>query len=451
MKPDNKKEDESNISFSILYRYTTIAIILWTITIGGLLARGIHSENEQARDLANKEASTIFSKDLAFRTWTASHGGVYVPSDERTPPNPYLSNVPERDITTTTGKTFTLMNHDYVMRQVIGDYESLYETKGHITSLKVLNPVNAPDEWERDALLAFEQNATEISEIVDIDGLPHIRHIQPLMVEEACIKCHGDEGYKIGEIRGGVSVSIPMTEYFAIARENINDQLWTYGIIFFFGLAGIGFMSIRTRRYFIERNYSTRKLIGAMDAAIEAIALTVEARDPYTAGHQRRVAGLAIAIAKEMGLSQEAIRGISTAGIVHDIGKVQVPSEILSKPGKLSEIEFSMIKTHAQVGYDILKNIEFPWPIATAILQHHEMMDGSGYPMGLSGKDIILEARILAVADLVEAMSSYRPYRPALGIENALEEIIQYKGILFDQNVVDACLKLFTEKGFKFE
>ncbi len=260
MKPDNKTKDKSNISFSILYRYTATAVILWTIIIGGLLAWDIHNENEQAIELANKEASTIFSKDLAFRTWTASHGGVYVPPDERTPPNPYLSHVPERDITTTTGKSLTLMNPAYVMQQVMGDYERLYGVKGHITSLKLLNPVNAPDEWERNALLTFEQDATEISEVIDIDGLLHIRHMQPLITEEACLKCHGDQSYKVGDIRGGVSVAVPMTAYFAIAREDISAQIWTHGIIFFFGLAGIGFISTRSKQHIVERNRAEEEL-----------------------------------------------------------------------------------------------------------------------------------------------------------------------------------------------
>jgi HD-GYP domain-containing protein (c-di-GMP phosphodiesterase class II) len=181
------------------------------------------------------------------------------------------------------------------------------------------------------------------------------------------------------------------------------------------------------------------------------MAKTVEMRDPYTAGHQQRVASLARAIAKEMGLSEEQTEGIYMAGIIHDLGKISIPSEILSKPGKITKIEFSLIKTHPRIGYDILKNIEFPWPVAQVVLHHHERMDGSGYPQGLSGNDILLDARILGVADVVEAMASHRPYRPGLGIDKALEEIVQKQGILYDTEVVEACLKVFTEKGFNFE
>lgn len=186
-----------------------------------------------------------------------------------------------------------------------------------------------------------------------------------------------------------------------------------------------------------------------MKGTIQAMAYTVETRDPYTAGHQQRVADLSRAIANEMGLPENQIEGVFMAGVIHDLGKISVPAEILSKPGRLPELEFSLIKIHPQSGYDILKGIEFPWPIAQIVLQHHERMDGSGYPRGLSGEDILIEARILAVADVVEAMASHRPYRPALGIDAALEEISANKNAHFDQDVVDACLKLFDTKDLK--
>jgi response regulator RpfG family c-di-GMP phosphodiesterase len=189
----------------------------------------------------------------------------------------------------------------------------------------------------------------------------------------------------------------------------------------------------------------------SMEGIIQAMVKTVEMRDPYTAGHQRRVSKFACAIAQEMNLSGSQIHGIKMAGDIHDLGKISVPAEILSKPTRLTDAEFSLIKIHPQVGYDILKGIEFPWPIAQIVYQHHERMDGSGYPQGLSGDDILLEARILAVADTVEAMASHRPYRPALGIDKALEEISQNRGALYDHGVADACLNLFKEKEFEFE
>src|SRR5665648_444384 len=194
-----------------------------------------------------------------------------------------------------------------------------------------------------------------------------------------------------------------------------------------------------------------KELKRAMDATIETMSKIVEAKEPYTAGHQQRVSQLATAIAKELNLSQDKVEGIRIASLIHDIGKIGLPTEILSKPTRLSDIEFSLIKEHSQIGYNILKFIDFSYPVANIVLQHQERLDGSGYPNHLEGDEIFLEARIIGVADVVEAMSSHRPYRAALGIDVALEEISQNKGILYDPKVVDVCLKLFKEKGFKFE
>ncbi len=191
-----------------------------------------------------------------------------------------------------------------------------------------------------------------------------------------------------------------------------------------------------------------KKLRKAMGGIVHAMVSTVEVRDPYTAGHQERVADLARAIAKEMNLSKDEIEGIRLAGTLHDLGKVNIPAEILSRPGQLTEIEFSLIQRHPEIAYKILQNIDTPWPIAEIVYQHHERIDGSGYPLGLKGDEIYISSRILTVADVVEAIASHRPYRPALGIEKALDEITRNRGILYDKEVVDVCLKLFEEKRF---
>ena len=200
-----------------------------------------------------------------------------------------------------------------------------------------------------------------------------------------------------------------------------------------------------------ELKQSIDKLHKAMGGIIQAMALTVETRDPYTAGHQRRVADLARSIGQEMGLSKDQIEAIRMAGTVHDLGKISLPAEILSKPTKLSTLEFSLIKVHPQTSYEILKDIEFPWPVARIVSQHHERINGSGYPFGLKDREILLEAKVLMVADVVEAIASHRPYRAAYGIEVALDEISKNKGILYDPEAVEACLKLFKEKRFKLE
>lgn len=209
----------------------------------------------------------------------------------------------------------------------------------------------------------------------------------------------------------------------------------------------------RTHRRTLEKMVADRtlKLNQALEGIIHAMSLMIEKRDPYTAGHQRRVASLAAAIALEMDLSGNRIEGIRLAGMIHDLGKIAIPAEILSKPSRLTDIEFALIKTHSQAGYEIVADIEFPWPIARMILEHHERIDGSGYPGGLLQGEILPEARILAVADVVEAISTHRPYRPALGVDAALDEINVHRGILYDPEAVDACLNLFKNKGYSLE
>ena len=210
------------------------------------------------------------------------------------------------------------------------------------------------------------------------------------------------------------------------------------------GVLGIG-------RDITERKLAEERTKRALGATVQAIAVIAETRDPYTAGHQRRVADLAGAIATEMNLPPDTIEGLRVAATIHDLGKISVPAEILSKPTKLTDIEFGLIKVHSLAGYNILKDIDFPWPVARIVLEHHERMHGSGYPNGLTGDNSLMESRILSVADVVEAMASHRPYRPALGIDTALEEIEKNKGILYDAGVVEACVRLFREKGFQFE
>ena len=200
-----------------------------------------------------------------------------------------------------------------------------------------------------------------------------------------------------------------------------------------------------------EEKKSARRLLRVLQETITAMALTIEKRDPYTAGHQQKVAELAVAIAKDMSLPQQQIDGLRMAGIIHDLGKIYVPAEILCKPGHITDAEFNLIKTHPMVSYDILKKIEFPWPIALIILQHHERIDGSGYPLGLHGEDILLEAKIIAVADVVVAIATHRPYRPANSMDTALEEISKYRGVHYDPWVVDTCLNLIVEKKYKIE
>ncbi len=200
-----------------------------------------------------------------------------------------------------------------------------------------------------------------------------------------------------------------------------------------------------------ERRRAEQRLQESMEDAIAAIAAGVGMRDPYAAGHEQNVSNLAVAIAREMGLDAERVHGLRLAAVVHDIGNIQIPAEILAKPAKLTEIEYAFVKTHPQAGHDILKDIDFPWPVAQIVLQHHELLDGSGYPRGLKGSEIVLEARILAVANVIAAMTAHRAFLPAAGVDAALAEITRFRGTKFDPRAVDACIRLFREKGYTFE
>ena len=216
-------------------------------------------------------------------------------------------------------------------------------------------------------------------------------------------------------------------------------------------VAGLEEVKFKYNQVDIKLKQTYKKLQKFIEGTANIITEVVETRDPYSIGHQQRVSQLAAAIAQEMKLPQDRIEGVRFASLVHDVGKVNLPTEIVSKPSKLVEVEFNLIKNHPRVGYEILKKVDFPWPIAEIVFQHQEKIDGSGYPRGLKGNDILIEAKILGVANVVEAMSSYKSYRPALGIEEALAEIVENKNILFDPEVVDICVKLFKEKGFKFK
>ncbi len=200
-----------------------------------------------------------------------------------------------------------------------------------------------------------------------------------------------------------------------------------------------------------ELRHSQERIRKTMGAIIQAMSLTIEKRDPYTAGHQRRVAKLCRAIATELGFGWDRIQGLRMAAAIHDFGKILVPAGILNKPGPMSEPEMAIIRMHPCTAFEILKGIQFPWPLAEIIYQHHERLDGSGYPRQLRGEEILLEARILSVADVVEAMSTFRPYRPTIGIDAALQEIRRQRGIQFDARIVDACILLLTQKKFDFE
>ncbi len=249
-----------------------------------------------------------------------------------------------------------------------------------------------------------------------------------------------DGSQTIGALMVNATISEAFTQDEIHLFENLANEI------------GYGLRAIERRQQLkdeIKKHKATQKqLFKALESTIEAMAKTMEWRDPYTAGHQKRVAGIAVAIGREMGLDEGQLKGIHLGSLVHDMGKVAIPLEILTKPGRLSELEMQMVHQHVQTSFEILKDIPFFWPIAKMVLQHHERLNGMGYPQGLTADQIIIEARILAVADTVEAMSSHRPYRAAIGLDGALLVVQEGRGTLFDEAVVDACLRLFKDQGY---
>ena len=230
------------------YRVAVLAVLVWSAAMGGFLAWYAGAAKDHMERLARNEAHIVFNKDLSFRRWVTSHGGVYAPVTARTQPNPGLSHLPERDIETPSGKKLTLMNPAYVMRQVMGDYAELYGGKGKLTSLRLINLANAPDEWERAALLRFERGEREIAEFADIDGQPHLRQIGALIAEPGCLKCHGAQGYKVGDVRGGIAISIPMASHLELMRNDINRMSLAVAAIWLLGLGLIAMLAAQVRR-----------------------------------------------------------------------------------------------------------------------------------------------------------------------------------------------------------
>lgn len=317
---------------------------------------------------------------------------------------------------------------------VVDDYEEYGKMVRHFLQQKgyacdiVLDAFSALDKLQQ---TPFDLVITDIK-MPGMDGLEFTRKVKAAYphLEVIIMTAHAEE-YSYSDIIGaGAADFIPKPfemEKLLAKIQRLNREKTTLNQL-------------------LHSEVTYRKLL---DDVVKAISITMEIRDPYTAGHQQRVTELAAAVASEMELSDELIKGLYLSGLLHDIGKISVPSDILNKPGKLKFHEMELIKDHSVDGYEILKGIKFPWPVAQIVYQHHERMDGSGYPQGLKGESILLEAKILGVADVIEAMTSHRPYRPALGLDIALSEITQKKGVLYDPGVVDACLRLFHTKKYQ--
>jgi two-component system cell cycle sensor histidine kinase/response regulator CckA len=242
------------------YKFSLVVIIAWTLSVAGSLLWNVYDERQQTQSVAKNEALSNFNKDLAFRLWATKHGGVYVPATEDTPPNPYLSHIPDRDINLPSGKRLTLMNPAYMLRQIMEDYDKLFGIKGHITSLKPLNPRNMPDAWERKALQDFERGVTEATETTVINGKPYLRLIRPMVVQKGCLKCHAHQGYKEGDIRGGIGISLPLDVHLASERKVTKNMEYTHGLIWLIGMGGIAVILVQGKKRILDHTQAEEAL-----------------------------------------------------------------------------------------------------------------------------------------------------------------------------------------------
>ncbi len=418
-------------NYNFIDRLFYLFILFWTSLMLLAAASSFYSTYKYSEKLATHEAIVNVKKDNAYRLWAASHGGVYVPISKKTPPNPYLAHIKNRDINTTDSQQLTLMNPAYIRSQMMKDYSKLYGIKGHITSKKLLNPKNAADEWEDKALETMETTGKPVIEKTVMDGEEYLRYISPLFVERSCLKCHAQQGYKVGDLRGGVSVAIPMKEYFEDAYSNILVHATIALLIWLTGLAGIFYM--RTKAKVVAR-----ARIKNYEQSIYSLVDIIENRDSYTAGHTQRVARYSILIAKEMGLGENEIDELYRACMLHDIGKISTPDSILLKPGKLTELEYKIIQEHARVGYELLNKVDIYKDIAELVYTHHERCDGKGYPRGLKSEQIPKLSKIMMVSDSFDAMTTSRVYKSKKTIKEAFIELEKNSGKQFNKRVVDA-------------
>lgn len=414
-------------------RIVLFIILGWStlMLIAGVIS--VFENYRYADNLAKNEALVSVKKDLAYRSWVASHGGVYVPITEKTPPNPYLSHIQNRDVTTSANQKLTLMNPAYTLSQMMKDYTELYGTKGHITSRILMNPKNKPDSWEDKALQKAEITGEPSFTKALIDGEEYFRYLRPLVTQQSCLKCHAFQGYKVGDIRGGVSVSIPMKSFYSNAFSHSVVNTLLIFLIYVLGVGAILYGKKKAKEILENK-------IKDYEQHIFSLVNIIEKRDSYTAGHTQRVAKYSILIAKEMGFNDEKIDDLHRACMLHDIGKISTPDSILLKPGKLSALEYEIIKEHVVVSYELLSNVDIYKDIAEIVRHHHEHYDGSGYPQGLKGDEIPILSQVMTVADAFDAMTTNRIYKTRKSVDSALAELNELGSMQFHSEVVKAAI-----------
>lgn len=415
-----------------------IIALLWSVVILSISLLFIYQNYNYADRLAQHEAVVSVKKDLAYRSWIASHGGVYVPITQKTPPNPYLSHIENRDINTSDGQQLTLMNPSYALSQMMKEYSEFYANKGHITSEILTNPANKPDAWEVEALNRIEITKKPVSKKAFIEDKEYFRHLNPLETQASCLKCHAFQGYEVGDIRGGVSVSIPMKAYddeaffHSLVSTSILTLIYVVGLMFLF-------YGRKKAKELLENK------VKDYEQHIFSLVSIIEQRDSYTAGHTKRVAKYSVLIAKEMGFSPEEIDNLYRACMLHDIGKISTPDSILLKPSKLTPLEYSIIKEHVNVSYELLMHVDIYKEIAEIVRHHHEHFDGSGYPQGLKGDEIPILSQVMKVADAFDAMTTNRIYKSRQSVANAIEELQALSAKQFNAEVVRAAVAILSD------
>lgn len=406
--------------------------VTWTLFIVLILAYLTYQKYEQTESLALLEAKTSTNKDIAYRKWVATHGGVYVPITKETQPNPYLK-VKNRDLNTTSGVQLTLINPAYALRQITEQYSGLYGIRSHLSSDKYINPNNAPDEWEKRSLQTLLTTKSEVYEFYTKNDKKYLSYMIPFFVKEECMKCHGEQGYSIGDIRGALTITLPMDRYDDLFLKGLFTNVI---ILVFFWIVGL----ISLRWGYQSSQSRIQEKINLYEQNLFSLVSLIEQRDNYTAGHGQRVGEYSRLIAIQMGLSSEVQQDLYRAGALHDIGKVAIPDSILLKPGALEPIERSLIQEHVNAGYTLLKRVDIFASIAEIVRYHHERLDGSGYPNKISGDAFPLLSQIMAVADCVDAMTTNRIYKGRKSLEEALEELKLLRGVKFRSDIIDAAL-----------
>ena len=423
---------------NFINRVVYFIIFAWSAVLFGIMLLFVYENYSYADALAKHEAIVSVKKDLAYRTWVASHGGVYVPITQRTPPNPYLSHIKDRDITTSSNQNLTLMNPAYTLSQMMKDYGELYGIQGHITSIVLTNPKNKPDSWESEVLQRANKSATAEFKKTYIEEKEYLRYLKPLIIKKSCLKCHSEQGYKLGDVRGGVSVSIPMKKYNDRALKYSIINVVVIFIIYLIGLSVI-FYGRKKAKEILENK------IKNYEQHIFSLVNIIEKRDSYTAGHTQRVAKYSKLIAQEMGYTKEKVDTLYRACMLHDIGKISTPDSILLKPGKLTSLEYDIIKDHVVVSYELLSEVDIYKDIAEIIRHHHEHYDGSGYPQGLKGDAIPIMSQIMTIADSFDAMTTNRIYKARKSVTTAIEELKALAAKQFHPDIVESASKALHE------